>query len=75
MSKPNEKNATAQASSAADGASDLALVQPTPAASTAPAQGDENHGRGGMYVVVDGVRKRIAGTEPAAVVTASKELQ
>lgn len=74
MSKPNEKNATAQAPSAAAGASDMALVQPAPAATQAPSKPDENHGRGGMYTVVNGVRKRIAGTESAAA-AASKETQ
>lgn len=74
MSKPNEKNATAQASDAAAGASDMALVQPAPAASQAPSKPDENHGRGGMYSVINGVRKRLAGTEPVAA-AASKETQ
>lgn len=36
------------------------------APSSAPiATPDENHGRGGMYTVVNGVRKRMGGTKAA----------
>lgn len=58
MSKPNEK--TAQPAKAAAGPSDLAVVSAAPAAQAAP---DQNHGRGGIYTVVNGVRQRIGGTE------------
>lgn len=57
MSKPNEK--TAQPAKAAAGPSDLAVVSAAPAAQAAP---DQNHGRGGIYTVVNGVRERIGGT-------------
>ncbi|MBD9530918.1 hypothetical protein IB233_04610 [Comamonas sp. CMM01] len=58
MSKPNEK--TAQPAKASTGPSDLAMVSAAPAAQAVP---DQNHGRGGIYTVVNGVRQRIGGTE------------
>lgn len=57
MSKPNEK--TTQPAKAAAGPSDLAVVSAAPAAQ---ATLDQNHGRGGIYTVVNGVRERIGGT-------------
>lgn len=57
MSKTNEK--TAQPAQAAAGPSDLAVVSAAPAAQAAQ---DQNHGRGGIYTVVKGVRQRLGGT-------------
>ncbi|WP_313569936.1 hypothetical protein [Comamonas terrigena] len=57
MSKPNEK--TAQPAQAAARSTDLAVVSAAPATQAAP---DQNHGRGGIYTVVNGERKRIGGT-------------
>lgn len=58
MSKTNEK--TAQQTQAAARADGVALV---PAAPASQAATDAFHGRGGLYTVVDGARKRVGGTE------------
>lgn len=70
MSKPNDKSTATTAPGAATGASDLAVVQPAPAA--APAK-DPNHGRGGFYTVTNGRRERIDGTASAPVQPAAKK--
>lgn len=70
MSKPNDKSTATTAPGAATGASDLAVVQPAPAA--APAK-DPNHGRGGLYTVTNGRRERIDGTASTTAQPAAKK--
>lgn len=70
MSKSNDKSTATTAPGAAPGASDLAVVQPAPAA--APSQ-DPNHGRGGFYTVTNGRRERIDGTASATAQPAAKK--
>lgn len=67
MSKTNEKTTPAQQAPAASGASDLALVQPAPAAAAPQVQPEQHHGRGGLYTIVNGARQRVGGTERASV--------
>lgn len=65
MSNPHEQKTTAPQAGAAPGAANLAVVQPTQASPAQAPQRDTNHGRGGLYRRVNGVRKRIEGTEAA----------
>ena len=67
MSKTNEKTTPAQQAPAASGASDLALVQPAPAAPAPQVQPEQDRGRGGIYTKVNGVRQRVGGTERASM--------
>lgn len=71
MSKPNDKTqGSAQAPTADTGPADVALVQPAPAGTQPSRQKrDENHGRGGLYVVANGERKRVECTKPAKAQT------
>ena len=61
MSRANEKNPPTPAPATAAGPADVALVQPAPPAKAT----DPYQGRGGLYRIVGGVRKRIGGTAPA----------
>lgn len=70
MSKTNVKNPAVPASqssaSATGGADGAVLVQPQTAAAPvqeATPEPDQNHGRGGLYTVVQGARQRVAGTQ------------
>lgn len=67
MSKPNEKTTPAPQAQAASGTGDLAVVQSAPPAQEPKAGPDKDHGRGGLYTVVNGVRQRVGGTEHASV--------
>ena len=58
MSKANEKTPAPQ-TEAPTGGTDLAVVQPT---QTVKDQ-RQDHGRGGLFTVINGVRQRIAGTK------------
>lgn len=57
-----EKGASAKAATGASTA--VAVVSATP---TAQAAQDKNHGRGGLYTVVNGVRQRAGGTAQTTV--------
>ena len=70
MRSPNDKKPAVSTSESASetttGASDTALVQsPAPAAPVAQEAPEPvpNHGRGGLYTVVNGVRQRVGGTQ------------
>ena len=65
MSKPDDKKTPPQAPAAATGADALAVVQPAPPAQAAPRAREDNHGRGGLYRIVNGVRQRVGGTQAA----------
>lgn len=68
MNKPHDKDKAASAPNTTTGPTDLAVVQPAQtgkAAQAAPSH-DEFHGRGGIYRMVNGVRQRVAVTQPAA---------
>ena len=75
MSLANAKTEKGTPSTAAAGAtSAVAVVQPTPATQGTQAHGGEqilpkdlNHGRGGIYTVVNGVRQRVSGTAQTPV--------
>lgn len=78
--KTNEKSQTDQAAPApapADRAAvAVAVVQPAPAAqagAAAKAQSDDFHGRGGLYTRINGVRTRVAVTQPADTKAQDKE--
>ncbi len=69
MSKTDDKTSPGPQAKPASGAADVALVQPqAPAKAT-----DTDHGRGGLYRLVNGVRKRIGGTEPAPTQPTKKD--
>lgn len=74
MSRTHDKTqGPAQETGAPTGATDLAVVQPASATETeqihrgeAIVPKDEYLGRGGLYRMVNGVRTRVAVTQPAA---------
>lgn len=68
MSKTNDKDKTSSASAAPTGATGLAVVQSAKTDQDAPAVPlpEDFHGRGGLYRMVNGVRTRVAVTQPAA---------
>ena len=58
--------ASGSTSEATTGASDTAPVQPPAPAAPEAKEAPEpvpNHGRGGLYTVVNGVRQRVGGTQ------------